>query len=156
MHDEDYMREALLEAAQAADRGEVPIGCVIVFNNDIIARSSNRLEEAQDPTAHAEVLAIREAAAFIGSRRLLECTLYVTLEPCPMCAGAIVNARIPRVVFAAHDPKAGASQSLYTITSDERLNHRCEVVSGVLAGESSRLLKDFFVLLRSSKKQAQE
>lgn len=146
---EYFMREALTEAQSAADREEVPIGCVIVFNNQIIARSSNMLEESQDPTSHAEILAIKQASEVIGSRRLLDCTLYVTLEPCPMCAGAIVNARIPTVVYAASDPKAGACDTLYSITNDSRLNHRCTVHGGVLAEESANLLRTFFKSLRN-------
>ena len=148
MYDEEYMRLALNEAQKAIDRDEVPIGCVIVHNDKIISSASNRIEELQLPTAHAEILAINEAASSLGSRRLLDCTLYVTLEPCPMCAGAIVNSRIPRIVFGSHDPKAGASETLFTITNDFRLNHRCEVVSGILAEESSRLLTEFFKKLR--------
>ncbi len=149
MTHEYFMREALTEAQSAANREEVPIGCVIVFNNQIIARSSNMLEESQDPTSHAEILAIKQASEVIGSRRLLDCTLYVTLEPCPMCAGAIVNARIPTVVYAASDPKAGACDTLYSITNDSRLNHRCTVHSGILAEESANLLRTFFKSLRN-------
>ncbi len=152
--DEYFMDQALDEARAAALRGEVPIGCIVVYNNDIVARSSNRLEELQQATAHAEVMAIDMASQVRGSRRLINCCLYVTLEPCAMCAGAIVNARIPRVVFAARDPKAGAVRSLYELCNDERLNHRCEVVEGIRAEESAELLQDFFRELRRSKKES--
>jgi len=149
LNHEYFMRQALHEAEQAASRKEVPIGCVIVYNNEIIARGSNMLEELQDPTSHAEIITIKKAAQVLGSRRLLDCSLYVTLEPCPMCAGAIINARIPTIVYAAPDPKAGACTTLYSITTDERLNHRCLVISGILAEESSQLLKSFFKSLRT-------
>ncbi len=151
--DSHWMNEALLEAHSAAERGEVPIGCVIVYNGECIARASNQLEELQQPTAHAEILAIAQAAHKLGSRRLLDCSMYVSLEPCPMCAGAIVNARIPRLVYAASDPKAGAVHSLYNVCNDERLNHRCEVISGVGAEESAQMLKQFFSGLRRDKKE---
>ncbi len=151
--DVHWMHEALREAQSAAQRAEVPIGCVIVFNGEVIGRGSNQLEELQRPTAHAEILAIEQAAQKLGSRRLLDCTLYVTLEPCIMCAGAIVTARIPRLVYAAADPKAGAVHSLFQLATDERLNHRCELLSGVCADESSALLKDFFKRLRQEKKE---
>ena len=147
MNDHEFMSEALAEARAAAGRGEVPIGCVIVYQDEIIARTSNRIEELKSPLAHAELLAIESASRSRG-RRLTGCTLYVTLEPCAMCAGGIVNARISRVVFGAHDPKAGAVQTLFSITDDERLNHRCNVRSGVCADESAQLLQDFFQQLR--------
>ena len=152
--DVHFMHEALRAGAEAGLRGEVPIGCVIVHDGKIIARASNRLEEVQRPTAHAEILAIEEAAAHLGSRRLLDCTMYVSLEPCCMCAGAIVNARIPRLVYAAADPKAGAVHSLYSLTTDSRLNHRCQILSGVSAEESSMMLKEFFQRLRQEKKES--
>ncbi|MFH1011301.1 MAG: tRNA adenosine(34) deaminase TadA, partial [bacterium] len=129
---ERWMREALAEADKAEAVGEVPIGCVVVHGVSIIGRGHNQTEMLQDPTAHAEMIAISAAAASLCSRRLEDCALYVTLEPCVMCAGAIVLARIPLVVFGAMDPKAGASGSLFRILEDERLNHRCQIISGVL------------------------
>lgn len=149
-HDDDrFMREALAEAGAAAALGEVPIGAVLVHEGIVLARAHNLRESRQDPTAHAELVAIRDAAAALGSWRLLKCTLYVTLEPCAMCAGAIVLARIPRLVFGALDPKAGACRSLFTLTQDPRLNHRVEVEAEVLAEDSQRLLQDFFRKLRA-------
>lgn len=149
-HDDDrFMREALAEAGAAAALGEVPIGAVLVHEGIVLARAHNLRESRQDPTAHAELLAIREASAALGSWRLLDCTLYVTLEPCAMCAGAIVLARIPRLVFGALDPKAGACRSLFTLTQDPRLNHRVEVEAEFLAEDSQRLLQDFFRKLRA-------
>jgi tRNA(adenine34) deaminase len=156
MSDAFYMAEALRAAAEAAQRAEVPIGCVIVMDGEIIACKSNRVEELATPLAHAELLAITAAVKVVGYKHLLNCTLYVTLEPCPMCAGAIVNARIPRVVFAAHDPKAGACETLYTLLKDERLNHRAEVVSGVCSDQASKLLKNFFTELRTQKVKGEQ
>jgi tRNA(adenine34) deaminase len=150
---EDFMHEALIEAEKARSIGEVPIGAVIVFKNKIIGRGHNQIEKLQDPTAHAEVFAIKEAAEFLKNRRLSETTLYVTLEPCAMCAGAIVLARIPRLVFGTSDPKAGACGTLYSITEDARLNHRCEVVRDVLKDECAGILKSFFAELRAFKKK---
>lgn len=144
------MREALAEAAKAEAVGEVPIGCVVVHGASIIGRGHNQTETLQDPTAHAEMIAISAAAASLGSRRLEDCALYVTLEPCVMCAGAIVLARIPLVVFGAMDPKAGASGSLFRILEDERLNHRCQLISGVMADEASQRLSNFFRKLRQA------
>jgi tRNA(adenine34) deaminase len=146
--DEVFMRVALLEAQRAAAEGEVPVGAVLVRSGEIVARGRNAVERGADATLHAELIAIRQASAKLG-RRLLECTLYVTLEPCPMCAGAIVWSRIPRLVFAASDPRAGACGTLYNIVQDERLNHRCQVRSGVLAEESAALLRSFFQRLRA-------
>jgi len=146
--DEHFMREALALARQAAEGGEVPVGCVIVHQDKIVARGHNQRELLQDPTAHAEMIAITQAAAALGSWRLESTTLYVTLEPCPMCAGAIVQARIPRVVYGADDPKAGAAGSVVDIFGAGLFNHDVEVVSGVLSDESSRLLNDFFRDLR--------
>jgi tRNA(adenine34) deaminase len=143
MH-EQFMQLAITEARLAETADEVPIGCVIVHSGAVIAAGHNRRETLQDPTAHAEIVALRLAANVLGSWRLEECTLYVTLEPCPMCAGAIVQARVPRVVYGAADPKAGACHTLYEITSDPRLNHRCEVTAGVLAEECAELLSKFF------------
>ena len=143
---EPLMRQALEEARLALQTGDVPIGCVVVRDSDgqIIGRGRNRREADKDPVAHAEILALREAAAKLGQWRLEGCTLLVTLEPCPMCAGAIVNARVPRVVFGTHDPKAGAAGSLMNLLADPRLNHRTEVISGVVREESARLLREFF------------
>jgi len=142
---EYHMEMALAEAAQAADDDEVPVGCVIVsLDQGIIARAGNQRELLQDPTAHAEMLALTQAAAALGSWRLHRCILYVTLEPCPMCAGAMVQARLPMVVYGAADPKAGACHSLYQITSDPRLNHRVVVVAGTLAERCADLLSQFF------------
>ena len=142
--DDDAMRLALDQAAEAATHGDVPIGAVVVRDGEVIAARHNERELTGDPTAHAEVLAIRDAARVVGHWRLLDCTLYVTLEPCVMCAGALVNARIGRVVFGATDPKAGAVDSLYQVCSDPRLNHRPPVSAGVRAEEAGALLRAFF------------
>ncbi len=143
--DETYMRVALEEAARAGALGEVPVGALVVdCRGSIIARACNLRESIVDPTAHAEVLALREAARAIGSWRLERATLYVTKEPCPMCAGAILNARVGRVVFGCADEKGGAVVSLFRLLDDERLNHRAQVTSGVLAEEGRKLLQDFF------------
>jgi tRNA(adenine34) deaminase len=139
-----WMEIALDEARLGASRGEVPVGAVVVCGDQVVARDHNRTREAADPTAHAEIHALREAAAKQGDWRLTDCVLYVTLEPCAMCAGAIVLARIERLVFAAHDPKAGMCGSLGNLVQDERLNHRVAVESGVLADESGELLREFF------------
>ena len=139
-----FMQMALDEAQQAAEQDEVPVGAVIVHDGRVIGRASNQREQLKDPTAHAEMIAITQAAAALGSWRLDDCTLYVTLEPCPMCAGAILQARIPRVVYGATDPKAGAVDSLYQLLGDPRLNHRCQVVAGVLAEPCGALLSRFF------------
>lgn len=146
--DLEYMRLAIDEATLAAARGEVPIAAILVAEDRIVAQGHNFRELWQDPTAHAEMIVIREAAAKQGTWRLIDTTLYVTLEPCTMCAGAIVLARIPRLVFAAPDPKAGACGSLFNITQDRRLNHRVEIVSGLLERESQELLQRFFRSLR--------
>ncbi len=144
MSDLLWMREALEVARQGAAVGEVPVGAVIVKDGVALARAHNQREQTKDPTAHAELLAIRAASASIGDWRLIDTTLYVTLEPCPMCAGAIVLARIPRVVYAASDAKSGAAGTLFNLLQDERLNHRVDVIRGILAEESSNLLKSFF------------
>ncbi len=150
-HDHEYWMElAFREAEKAYEKGEVPIGAVVVHNGRVIGRGHNQVETLQDPTAHAEIIAITAAADFLGSRRLLDTTLYVTLEPCAMCAGAIVLARIPRVVYGASDPKAGACGTLYEICSDPRLNHRAEVIRGVLENKCSLILTDFFRRLRET------
>lgn len=142
--DRRMMARALAEARIAADEQEVPVGAVVVLPDGSLVEEHNRTRQAADPTAHAEVLALRAAASRLGDWRLVGCTLYVTLEPCAMCAGAIVLARVPRVVFAAADPKAGFCGSLGDLVRDARLNHRVELETGVLADESSRLLKSFF------------
>ena len=148
LDDEAAMRLALAEARAAEAHGDVPIGAVVVRAGRVIAARHNERELTGDPTAHAEVLALRDAAAAVGHWRLLDCTLYVTLEPCAMCAGAIVNSRVPRVVYAATDPKAGAVRSLFEIADDPRLNHRAEVAAGVLADDAAQLLKAFFAARR--------
>lgn len=146
--DEQWMRAAIAEGRLAEAEGEVPVGAVIVHAGEIIGRGRNLRETTQDPTAHAEMIALREAAHALGSWRLIDTSLYVTLEPCPMCAGALVNARVPRVVWGCDDPKAGATQTLYTIGSDARLNHRFECVPGVLGDECAALLSGFFAAIR--------
>lgn len=146
-----YMKEALLEAKKAEALGEVPIGAVIVKDHKIIARGFNLRETWKDPTAHAEILAIQEASDVLGGWRLHGCTLYVTLEPCQMCAGAILQARLDRVVYGAMDPKAGCAGSLCNLLEDHRFNHQVEVISGELAEESAQLLKFFFKRLRIKK-----
>lgn len=141
---ECWMREAIREARLAESEGEVPIGVVIVRDGRIIARAHNQREQLQDPTAHAETIAITQASSVVGSWRLERCTLYVTLEPCAMCAGAILLARIPRVFYGATDPKAGAVDTLYRLLDDTRLNHRSRTTGGVLAEECGAMLTDFF------------
>ena len=142
--DEQFMCMALEEAKRAGEEGEVPVGAVLVSGGQVIARGRNRPIAMSDPTAHAEVLALREAAAKVGNYRLPGCTLYVTIEPCAMCAGALLQARVGRLVFGAEDPKAGAVRSLYTLLEDERLNHRVEVTAGVLPQECQEVLHRFF------------
>jgi len=149
-----FMQMALQEAEAAAEENEVPVGAVIVHRERrVIASDHNRREQLRDPTAHAEMLAITQASEALGSWRLDDCTLYVTLEPCPMCAGAIVQARIPRVVYGADDPKAGAVQSLFKLLNDVRLNHQCSVVSGVLSESCGTVLSRFFQRQRTSGKK---
>jgi len=143
MH-EHFMRLALEEAEQALREEEVPIGAVIVHQGRVVARAHNQREQLRDPTAHAEMIAITQAAEALGSWRLEDCTLYVTLEPCPMCAGAIVQARIPTVVYGAADPKAGAVRTLFRLLDDPRLNHRCEIVPEVLGQPCGQILTRFF------------
>jgi tRNA(adenine34) deaminase len=152
MSDEDYMKMALRQAEAAAAADEAPVGAVIVRDGVVIASARNEREALRDPTAHAELIAITQAAAALGNWRLENCTLYVTLEPCPMCAGAIVLARIPRVVYGADDPKGGAVRSLYRLLEDPRLNHRALVVPGVLAESAGGLLSDFFRRKRETRK----
>jgi len=144
MTHEEYMLEALAEARKAYDLGEVPIGAVVVREGVIIARAHNLRERTHDPTAHAEVLAIRRAGEILGGWRLTGCTLYVTVEPCPMCAGALVQSRVDRVVFGASDPKAWADRSIFEIVQNPGLNHRVDVISGVLAEACGQILKEFF------------
>jgi tRNA(adenine34) deaminase len=143
-----WMTEALAEARRAAASGEVPIGAVVVREGEVLGRGYNRREIDGDPLAHAEILAIRQAAGTMGGWRLTGCTMYVTLEPCPMCAGALVASRIERLVYGAADPKAGYCGSLGNIVQDPRLNHRLEVTAGVLESESAELLRGFFASLR--------
>ena len=146
--DEKFMRAALREAEQAAEEDEIPVGAVVVSAGRIIGRGYNQREKLHDPTAHAEMLALTAAAAHVGDWRLSGCTMYVTLEPCPMCAGAILLARISRLVFGSHDPKAGACGSLYQLHDDPRLNHRVPLTTGVLADECGDVLRAFFQRLR--------
>lgn len=147
-----FMKQALEEAQQAALLGEVPIGAVLVYEGKIIARAHNLRETTQNATTHAELLVIQEACKKIGSWRLVDTTLYVTLEPCPMCAGAILQSRVPRVVYGARDQKAGCVDSLYHLLNDERFNHECDVTEGILAEECGQILTDFFKALRDRKK----
>lgn len=141
---EMYMRMALGEAEQADAEDEVPVGAIVVHRDRIVASAHNQREALRDPTAHAEMVAITQAAESLGSWRLEDCTLYVTLEPCPMCAGAILQARIPRVVFGAHDPKAGAVHTLFNLLEDRRLNHQCQITAGVLGESCGQILTRFF------------
>lgn len=150
--DKVFMAGALKEARKAAKKGEVPVGAVIVRSGGVLARGHNRRETALDPTEHAEMMAIRSASRKLGSWRLTGCTLYVTLEPCLMCMGALLQARVARLVFAAFDPKAGACGSLYNLSDDSRLNHRVHVTAGVMEPEASAELKDFFKGLRAAKR----
>jgi tRNA(adenine34) deaminase len=146
--DDDWMAAAVTEARAALAHDDVPVGAVVVRDGTVIATGRNERELRQDPTAHAELLALQRAAAVVGHWRLLGCTLYVTLEPCAMCAGAIVLARVPRVVYGCTDPKAGAAGSVLDVLADARLNHRPEVLGGVRAGECASLLRDFFAARR--------
>ena len=151
--DEFYMMEAIKEAKKAEKLKEVPIGAVVVFNGEIIARAHNLRETNQSAVAHAELLAIEQGCEAVGSWRLEQATLYVTLEPCAMCSGAIILARIPRVVFGASDPKGGCAGTFMNLLQDERFNHQSEVVSGVLEQPCGRLLSDFFQMVRKRKKE---
>ena len=148
-----WMRQALELGRQAATQGEIPVGAIVVYHPPgapprVIGQGYNRREADNDPSAHAEIVAMRQAGVALQSWRLLDCTLYVTLEPCPMCAGAMVQARLPRVVYGCADPKAGAVDTLFQLCTDSRLNHRLEVVPGVLADEAAALLRDFFAQRR--------
>ncbi|GAC1434244.1 MAG: tRNA adenosine(34) deaminase TadA [Solirubrobacteraceae bacterium] len=146
--DEHFMRIALREAGRAAEHGDVPVGAVVVQAGEVLGTGHNERELRADPTAHAEVLALREASRALGSWRLSDAVLYVTLEPCAMCAGAIVLARVARVVYGATDPKAGAAGSVLDVLAEPRLNHRPEVAGGLLAAESAALLREFFAARR--------
>jgi tRNA(adenine34) deaminase len=148
--DELWMEEALREAQRAQALGEVPVGAVVVCLGKIVGRGGNRNILGPDPTAHAEMIALREAAATVGNHRLTDCELFVTLEPCPMCAGAMVHARIKRLIYGTDDPRAGAVKSVIPVINEPRLNHRMEVTPGVLAGRSAELLQTFF---REKRKQ---
>jgi tRNA(adenine34) deaminase len=147
---ERYMLQALQQAEAARDLGEVPVGCVLVHEGQVVARGHNLRQSRQDPTAHAEIIAIKKAAERLGSWRLLGVAAYVTLEPCAMCAGALINGRVDTVVYGCGDPKAGAVETLYRIGSDDRLNHRFRVVRGVLEKQCSELLSGFFQRLRAN------
>jgi tRNA(adenine34) deaminase len=151
-HDEHYMREAIKAAQIAKENGDVPIGAVIVYENQVIGRAYNQREQLQDPTAHAEIIALTQAASAKESWRLNGCTMYVTLEPCPMCAGALVLSRMVRLVYGCDDPKAGACRSLYNIVTDGRLNHRLEVTSGILEEQCREQLQQFFARRRQENK----
>ena len=142
--DEIYMSEALKQAYEAFENDEVPVGAVIVHNGRIIARAHNQIEMLRDPTAHAEMIAITQAAASLGSERLLGCSIYATIEPCPMCAGALVLARVKRVYYGAKDPKTGACGSVFNIVNSKKLNHRIKITGGVLAKDCGSLLTEFF------------
>lgn len=146
-----YMKEALKEAVKAFDADEVPVGAIIVYNNEIIAKAHNQIKMLKDPTAHAEIIAITQAANFLRSERLLDCVMYSTLEPCSMCAGAMVLSRIKSLIYAAKDPKTGAHESVFNVLSNKKLNHRIKVKKGVLKEEAGSLMKDFFYGKRKSK-----
>lgn len=152
--DEPHMRKAIDQAYIAEENGDVPIGCVIVQGDRVIAKAYNQREQLQDPTAHAEIIALTQAAAAVGLWRLHGCTVYVTLEPCPMCAGALVLARVDRLVYGCDDPKTGAVRSLYNIVQDPRLNHRVEVTAGVLRDDCSAQLSAFFQRRRDENRGA--
>ena len=150
--DESWMQAAFAEAQRAQALGEVPVGALVIFEEQVVGRGFNRRETDHDPLAHAEILAIREASETLGRWRLSGCELYVTLEPCPMCAGAIVNSRLDRLVYGASDPRAGAAGTVFDLVRDERLNHQVEVVDGVLRDDCSRILSEFFADLRARRK----
>jgi tRNA(adenine34) deaminase len=149
------MEAALAEARKAADAGEVPIGAVVVHDGAIIARGQNSVIRTSDPTAHAEIVALRDAAAFLGNYRLNGCALFVTLEPCAMCAGAMIHARLDRLVFAARDPKAGAAGSVLPVLNHPQLNHQMQVEQGILAEEAAELLRSFFRERRALKSESE-
>lgn len=149
--DEKFMEIALKEARKALSYGDVPIGAVVTLNNMLISKAHNQVERKKNSLMHAEMIAIEKAISKISYKHLIDCNIYITLEPCSMCAGSIILSRIKKVVFGASDPKAGAAGSIYNILNDSRLNHRCEIVSGVLMKDSSSLLSGFFKELRSKK-----
>jgi tRNA(adenine34) deaminase len=153
MQDDDYMRMAIALAEEAASLGEVPVGAIVVKNGEVIGRGRNAPISLNDPTAHAEIQAIREAALCLGNYRLIDCTLYVTLEPCAMCSGAIQHARISRLVYGASDPKTGCCGSVINLMAEQKLNHHCEVVGGLMAEECGALLSSFFRQRRLDKVQ---
>lgn len=153
---EYYMEEALKEAYEAINSGEVPIGCVIVYNNEIIGRGHNMRNSLKNPLCHAEISAINEAAGIIGDWRLEDCTLYVTVEPCPMCAGAIVQARIPKVVFGTRNVKAGCAGSILNILNEPRFNHQVEITEGVLQEKCAKPMGEFFKRFRKKSSEANE
>lgn len=155
-HDQHFMRLAMQEAAVAEALAEVPIGALVVKAGEVIGRGHNLRETDQDPTAHAEMIAIRQAAEFLGSWRLIDCTLYVTLEPCVMCMGGIILARVPHLVYGCRDPRVGAVGSIYNFSTDERFNHQVQVREGVLQQECSEQLSSFFRKLREQKKQQKQ
>lgn len=148
-----FMSEALIEARKAFEIGEVPIGAVVVKDDVIVGRGYNRRETDRDPTAHAEIIAIRSASEFLGGWRLTGCELYVTIEPCPMCAGAIVMSRLQKVIYGSPDEKAGAVNTLYEIVNDARLNHQVEVVPSIMSQECSAIISEFFKTLRKAKRK---
>lgn len=150
MSDEAFMREALALARHAAEAGEVPVGAVVVKDGIVVGRGHNQPVSGRDPTAHAEVMALRDAAQRVGNYRLADCDLYVTLEPCAMCAGAIMHARIARVIYGAADPKSGACGSVVNLFADSRLNHHATIVGGVMADGAGKLLQDFFAVRRGT------
>ena len=147
-HDLAYMKEALEEARASAAAGEVPIGAILVHDSRIVARSGNRTIRDGDPTAHAEIVVLREAARVLGNYRLADTTFYVTIEPCSMCAGAMIQARVPRLVYGCDDPKGGAVRSCFQVLSHPRLNHQVEIISGVLASECAAIIQSFFAARR--------
>lgn len=154
MSDETFMREALALARRAAEAGEVPVGAVVVKDGTVVGRGHNQPVSGRDPTAHAEVMALRDAAQRVGNYRLADCDLYVTLEPCAMCAGAIMHARISRVIYGAADPKSGACGSVVNLFADSRLNHHATIVGGVMADGAGKLLQDFFAARRGNASHA--
>jgi tRNA(adenine34) deaminase len=151
MSDESFMQEAIAEAQQAAAEGEVPVGAVVVLNGEIIGRGQNRVIRDSDPTAHCEIVAMRQAAQYLRNYRLTGCDLYVTLEPCSMCAGAILHARVARLIYAAPDPKAGACGSVLSVMNHPQLNHRVDVSAGLLADACSSMLTSFFRARRQTR-----
>lgn len=152
-NDVEYIKQAIIEAEKAREKDEIPIGAVVVFNDEIIGRGHNLRESLGDPTLHAEMIAIRQAASVMGNWRLIGCTIYVTLEPCAMCAGAIINGRLDRVCFGAYDPKAGCCGTLYDLTGEKKFNHHPEVEGGIMERECATMLTDFFKKKRDLQKK---